>query len=1749
MERLIRTLLSLLLLPASLTMQAQPDFNLFMANNVGSVKNLRRIKDPNSGLNWSQVRNGGFTTNGADVSEVIKMFKDKRQKTRKDQELFWKMRDDNLLCFRIEDGSGKHGVYQVKVVSPSITKTKDVTGYFFINANSRSDSLMISVNKKGCGPNDTLRYKYYINDWNDDNLMVFKLDTRRQETGLTYQLEYVFQAKDSEKKISTGYRELSGKYFQSLYIPNDSTLIDAYLVSNGNRLQLDVKLLQKRVNLSSSLNRLYLSTDFNLDKHQNRELTIFNMLGSGLFLQFDVLHLSVMGKDGVIEPKSYKGNTNIPEGFTFHIAEVDGDGKYVKTAKNLEYLGYDKKEKTHLIRTYGSPCYVEVWPRGPSPAVFKNGGAVDPKTKILNKKRTEDILLLLPGAVTEKGPDVSQQTIYVLMEKKGSTINRDNTNYQVFTIESKDLAVMPSSSAQDFMEDGGFQDPKVVNDEPVTKYAELAISYSVPKTVNGSTIEPKLTLEEKGTTTTHDVTKYTSSVLNGNDYPGFSRSYYTRRWDLVGVIPKTEVDYKPRLKFANSTDTYNGIRYLRRKEFDRKKNSEGAQKEAEKHIFHQLGTTETNYDNEGWGSVVGKFSNVDFRMDNLPGLQINVVPNIDFLRGIYELDVFASLGFLRTTDPDSHSGGGKWRNNIKNTDNLRRFKIGEYGGFNTGANLTDRSKSSTLDKNHWAQHELDDIFNVEVNKLGHGPYIEVHAGFGWRVGSKNQSGDNFALTALEGTGGYGYFMAYRWDPSKAFFKGDAANESWYAKFPIKTIFHVNASALVQANFGFKTYNFKKNGAIALRRLGTFGNVMGQFKAGLGLEIKFNFGSADPDPNDENSKGSWLTRFLYASIGGRVGLKIQATAGYVGLFPKGDLGTRFDLGASVIAIGAGEVYADIRLGPAIRFNPRVSGKLSLVKAWPDDETNPTIPFYPNYEPPKKAPLWLLKRASSLRPTFHIGECIMEDLAEGARPFYLGEDRFIMNNGSATGDMNDNRLVEYDVPEGNNKLNTGTAQPMSPERRMVQNHNAVKVGDMELAVFEEMTREISDADLQGAKTTDQKLDMARYMRIGSSMRAGNDSGWLQYNVAYDENLIDTNPVAAMNIYTDDEDHSRLGVVGDAVCLWKRGNYVLPPYSSEGSEQELQKEKETFENSDLRAFEGDLVLSLFNGEQWSQPESVLKLDKEDILSDYKAVMCNDTVLIALTVLPKDKKQMELRYYCKPEGKPVQYMSTEELNPLKFSLEMVGAVPTIAILHQKDSVNNDIFVKEIDLKGQYKGYGTDLTVSRHDPRSVMIVVDKDNQKPEDFAVVWEAPGKDIYMDGEVLQTDSTQMMLNCSRMYLLDNLTATPHITLGCTADSTTLSGYDVYLDDTKVKVLYALTDLRSGSKGRTWLMKDETYFYEDFQYSISSPRNAIYVDQEMPVNLTVCNTGSTPITHLDGYINDQHFDTQDDDLYGPQDIFINPFSTKTITIYYKMPENFNGMLSAHDVTAVFSDTWAIKKVSRRRGAPETVTKKMEKTVTEYAPGISNMHCELLSHSISGTRNKVCLLLTDDDGLNDNETVHVGLYPSHTDDVPISSTAEVLLKASDFIVSGDQRRAYVELTVDGLEEEQDVEIRARVYNDRVLEALDDDEDDVLDAVVSNLAWQDNQRIITLLPTELDEATGLPVVTKDLKDRKVKVEQTEQGIWISGLEDGDYVRIFDVGGQALYQHSNPSNRLFVPIQERGVYLLSTGQEVVKFTY
>ena len=1756
----------MLLLLSVLTAQAQVDFNLYFANNVGEVSRVSRLKDANSELIWKEVTDGTIMTNLAHMEPVKKMFGETRQKTQADQELFWKMRDDNLLCFRINDGKGTYGEFEARAASGAGRGRlmKNVSGYFFVNTNSQNDSIFITVNRKGCSANpaDTLHFKYYVYDWGNKDLLVFKLDSRRRQSGLTYQIEYELENSTGsivEKKTL----DLTGNSFQSFYRPEDRALKDIFLVSNGNRLKLDKNRLMWGANLCDKLNRLWMNTNFTLDKHKNRELTIFNMLGSGLFEKYDTLFLQVLEAGGQPVKCVIDNQTKLAQGFTFNIAEVDANGKYVASGLPMKYVGCNPKTGTHKILTYGNPCYIEVFAPGCYPAVFKYAGAVDPATKELNQNRVNGKIRLIKGTPTATGPDMSNHQLYVLKDEH-KTLIFDGKLHEVFAVDSFSMGVKPSSGFHFYIEDGGIQSkPKLLNGKSVTKYVEMAIEYSAPKSSGTTANSAQLRFEEVGAEgTSIQANVFTSKTLDGNDYPPFQRSYYQQRWDLVGVLPKVNTNYKPRLTIG--TTVYNEMPMLRRGELNEEQVKDEGKKKATEYAFQKSGDYEFNGLNSL--SFFGQLGKWNLTPEGIPGLSLSIVPYYDLVKGVFELDVNFS-----TLSDWSNGSGDSWRDNMRKNCNTSRFKLQEFpGGDNVpdylNAELRQNASSAKIDKDHWAQAELDDIFKVERNKLGSGPFFEAYVGFGVKMYSNLITHDNdalgFYLKGFQIGGGIGVFYSHYFKPVKF---------SFFA-------FRASANVVAQAKItgGFKSFNFKKNGAIDHREYGGFFDVMLQAKAGMTASVGLNFdrsednqgggnqgGGIIDDNNSENSDdsgggliinspeighgalalaprradkkptgGQWANRFVTVEAGVRGGGKLQFNFGVARPSSKESP----DLGLSFIAMAAFEGFADIKLGPVFRFNPRITVRGAYFKAYPDDASNPTIPGYPNYVPNPKAPLWLMKRAQSIT-TFPIGTCIMEGLNHQASPFFTDEELFVIENGSNGSDLNNDQVAEYAIPEEGVKLEKDDGTVMTPEGHLVQSHHYDREVDCEMMVYEEMTHAVDAAALQGDDNLNKEMEQARHLQIASSHRSMNNGDWQHHVVAYDENLYDCSPKVAVNTWTVDNYTAVGGEDDEAACVWKRGQFVMPPFDEATATEEEKEEHRSMVEGGARAFEGDLMLSIFDGTKWSEPESILTLDKEDILSDYQIVMRNDTVLAAITVLPKDKDQLELRYYCKPYNEPVRYIATDQSRPVSFSLDLVGSMPTIAILNQLDPANSDIYVKEIDMMGNYKCYGTDLNIARHNPVSVKILVDKDNESPEDFAILWKCGDRAIHRNGTIITTDSTQTMLNCSRIFMRESMTPIPHITLACTADSTYMSGYSAYLDGLKVKVLYTLTDLRDGN---TYLLKDEVEFGYNFKYAISYPADAMINADAVPVNLTVYNTGATPITHLEGALNEQGFSFDD--------IFINPYSTQTIPLEYELPENFDGLLKAHDVLAVFEDKWIIQKASRRRGAPVRRTLKSPDVATSYAAGNSDVRCELLGHTIDGTVNKVYLELTDFDGLNDNETVHVGLYTDRMADVPITSTAEVLLKANDFTLIGNDRKAYVELTVDGLQEAQDVEIRARVYNDKLLELIGDDED-VTDAVVDNLSWHENQHIITLLPSQLDDVTLLPVVETDELLHKVKVEQTELGVWISGLEESDYVRIFDAAGKPVYLQSHPSSRLFVPIQQHGVYLLSTGQEFVKFSF
>ena len=187
------TLIVLQMLCVAFVAQAQ-SFKLYYANNVTDVSNLDDIEKDGSGLNWREVATGSTIAmdgNLAEVTALKRMFAETRMKNLTDKRQFWKMRDHTLLCFRIDENGSTQNTYKVLVRNGKDTLSQTVDDFFFVNApEAKTEPYEIIVSRVD-DPTDKISFKYYVYDWDNENLYLFMLDQKRQVTGETYTLEYV----------------------------------------------------------------------------------------------------------------------------------------------------------------------------------------------------------------------------------------------------------------------------------------------------------------------------------------------------------------------------------------------------------------------------------------------------------------------------------------------------------------------------------------------------------------------------------------------------------------------------------------------------------------------------------------------------------------------------------------------------------------------------------------------------------------------------------------------------------------------------------------------------------------------------------------------------------------------------------------------------------------------------------------------------------------------------------------------------------------------------------------------------------------------------------------------------------------------------------------------------------------------------------------------------------------------------------------------------------------------------------------------------------------------------------------------------------------------------------------------------------------------------------------------------------------------------------------------------------------------
>lgn len=81
--------------------------------------------------------------------------------------------------------------------------------------------------------------------------------------------------------------------------------------------------------------------------------------------------------------------------------------------------------------------------------------------------------------------------------------------------------------------------------------------------------------------------------------------------------------------------------------------------------------------------------------------------------------------------------------------------------------------------------------------------------------------------------------------------------------------------------------------------------------------------------------------------------------------------------------------------------------------------------------------------------------------------------------------------------------------------------------------------------------------------------------------------------------------------------------------------------------------------------------------------------------------------------------------------------------------------------------------------------------------------------------------------------------------------MSGYDVFLND---EIALALFTLTNPATGETYLLRNTAEFTKGFKYGVGYSQSAMLDETSMPVEVTIYNTGDSPIIDVEGSVNDQ-------------------------------------------------------------------------------------------------------------------------------------------------------------------------------------------------------------------------------------------------------------------------------------------------------
>lgn len=1114
-QQYLRTMMVFIMLAVLAFPLSAQSFKLYYAQNVNDVAHVTPTKIINE-LDWREVKNGDIDGNQVEVEEVKAMLASTAMKGRTQQEQFWRMRDHTLLCFRINTGRNKNS-YTVEVdygkneEGKSVVKTLTTNSYFFANIPRTSDFVNINVWTTG-DPDDRVNFRYWVYDWDDENVYLFQLDQKRQSTGDTYKMEYVTTSADADGDLikKSQILELKETYFHSFYVPEGHALTDVYLLS-GNTQEGDVKLrmnmeeIHPRIDISSQLDIPKVTQKFGFDKHANREMVRFNWIGTGLFEKYDTLYLKLF---------DYRGKVVTEANMNVH--RVDEKGNYVAD-NTLRYVGYDKEMEQHKILTFGHPAYIEILAQDCMPTLYRYAGSANKETKLVDSELCSARLSLKAGDPNSSDVTFNEQRLRYLNDQH-AVVEYKGDDHTLCDVAELDLTARLPAEKVSFMDNGGCDDPKLLGHTPVERFAQLELAFSVPK--GGYTPHCTLTTEEVATGITHTPAVEDTYIVAASTFSHFTRDYYFVRYDLTEAAPRNQtVALSMTLSRGARGALRNAPTDITYTDFPQMLNVHANPDQAAADVGQaaQQSTDSGDQTEHVADSFHDSQSGLNFAPTfkfKVPGGSLKSGLDLDFKKQVASFFV----SFSASTTTEASDKNAKLSNARKRASALQNWNYLEFedeaGKTGTAATLYEVG----LKYDDWVAREAETIFDVSKSHMG--PYW---AG-GWKM--KVQAPiDDFKRTQLkEATGyiegGYGYVWG-----------ADSENNDGKLGRAIKLMEKIGLrvgvgfvfDAGIRFDCGLKTFDSQ---VMSLQNTGLFATLGITGRVGAWADIK--------------TKACFLGSF---NAGIRAGAKASVKAGVATPL---DLDVDPGIGAEFMLLAVVQAYANLRT-PIFHWSGTVG--LKAGKKWliPDDNTNP---FH------DKFPYWLSKTRSIANSFRHLrapaagtfGKALITDVPSNANPHFLNDTQVVFDDMGKADDYNDDAIMMVNTA-GDSR--TTVSQPGTAASQ----HMRSKIGRPEVVVYQQMVNAVDGTLVSDKTSVSLSNEQQQHTQIKAAFRQP-DGSWVHTDVTPDDGYIDQKPVVTMQ-----ED-------GHAACVYQHGTlHIIDPDESPDSAYNYRLDGELM----LRTYDG--------------------------------------------------------------------------------------------------------------------------------------------------------------------------------------------------------------------------------------------------------------------------------------------------------------------------------------------------------------------------------------------------------------------------------------------------------------------------------------------------------------------------------------------------------------------------------------------------